>query len=104
MLLALDFYLDTAKEIVIAAPRSLREAEPLLAPLRAAFLPNRVIVLGVSGEPMKALADAVPLAEAKLAIGGKPTAYVRENLTCKLPTSDPAVFARQLADPPRNAR
>src|SRR5713101_4935521 len=43
MLLAVDFQLDVPKEIVIVTARSRAEAEPLLAELRATFLPNRVL-------------------------------------------------------------
>ena len=43
------------------------------------------------------MAKVATFVEEKLAIGGKPTAYVCEHRTCQLPTSDPAVLARQLA-------
>jgi uncharacterized protein YyaL (SSP411 family) len=39
----------------------------------------------------------IPLLEGKRAIAGKPTAYVCEQRVCELPTSDPAVFAKQIA-------
>ena len=42
MMLALDYWLDTPKEVVIVSKRSNAEAEPLLASLRGVFLPNRI--------------------------------------------------------------
>ncbi|MBI3697891.1 MAG: thioredoxin domain-containing protein [Acidobacteria bacterium] len=92
MLLALDFHLDTPKEIVIAAP-STAAAEPLLARLRSTFLPNRILVLvSPAHDPSK----LIPLVENKLPLKGKATAYVCEKRVCALPTSDPEVFTKQL--------
>ena len=96
MLLALDFHLDTPKEIVIVCPRRVSEAAPLLAQLRAAFVPNRVLALVPQGDELARLARLVPLVEGKVAQRGKATAYVCEHRVCELPTSDPAVFAKQL--------
>ena len=45
MLLAVDFHLDRPKEIVIVTPNSRSEAEPLLARLRAKFVPNRILIV-----------------------------------------------------------
>ena len=96
MLLALDFHLDTPKEVIIVTPRTRGQAEPFLARLRQTFLPNRV--LAVVPEPeLAAHAKLLPLVEGKRAINGKPTAYVCEKRVCELPTSDPEVFARQIA-------
>jgi hypothetical protein len=96
MLLALDFHLDTPKEIVIVVPRSRDQAEPLLAVLRRVFLPNRALVVAVEGDDLAAQQRLVPALEGKAARGGKPTAYVCEQWVCELPTTDPEVFARQL--------
>jgi hypothetical protein len=41
-------------------------------------------------------AALVPLVEGKFARDGVATAYVCENRICELPTTDPAVFARQI--------
>jgi hypothetical protein len=38
----------------------------------------------------------VPITAEKIAQDGKPTAYVCERRVCKLPTTDPETFARQL--------
>ncbi len=98
MLLAVDFRLDVAKEIVIVTPDSRAQAEPFLAVLRKTFVPNRVLAVVAAGEPLKELAALVPLVEGKTARGGKPTAYVCERQVCELPTTDPSRFAAQLAE------
>jgi uncharacterized protein YyaL (SSP411 family) len=94
MLLAVDFHRDVAKEIVIVTP-SWAEAEPLLHELRRTFVPNRVLAV-VEATDVAERAALVPLVRGKLAQGGVATAYVCETQVCKRPTTDPAVFARQL--------
>ncbi|HZR81188.1 MAG TPA: thioredoxin domain-containing protein [Candidatus Binatia bacterium] len=97
MLLAVDWRLDVPKEIAIVAPAARSEAEPFLAELRRAFVPNRVLAIAVAGRDLDLQAEAVPLLADKTARGGRATAYVCEHRVCKLPTNDPAVFARQIA-------
>ncbi len=94
MLVALDYRLDTPKEIVIVTARSRDAAAPFLTALREHFVPNRILAVVAGGEGPGAL---VPLVEGKVALGGKATGYVCENRLCELPTTDPAVFARQIA-------
>ena len=96
MLLALEFHLDTPKEIVIVTKGSRGEADPFLAELRKILLPNRVLAIVTEGDELSAHAQIIPLLDQKRAINGKPTAYVCEQRICELPTSDPAVFAKQL--------
>jgi uncharacterized protein YyaL (SSP411 family) len=50
------------------------------------------------GPGLEAQAKLIPLLEGKVARKGRPTAYVCEQGLCKLPTTDPEVFARQLTD------
>ena len=96
MQLALDFYLDTPKEVVIVTAKDRREAEPFLAVLRRNYLPNKVLAVVAEGSDLTALSAAIPLVKGKVARQGKPTAYVRQQGVCKLPTTDAAVFAEQL--------
>ena len=95
MLLALDWQLDAPKEIVISTAHSRAEAAPFLAELRKRFVPNRIVVLVAPDDDDQN--TMVPLIEGKTPLGGRTTAYVCENRVCDLPTSDPAVFARQIA-------
>jgi uncharacterized protein YyaL (SSP411 family) len=97
MLLAVDFFLDTPREIVIVTPNSRAEAEPFLAKLRLRFLPNRVLVIAAQGKDLSAQARLVPLLESKVARDGKAVAYVCEKGICELPTADSEVFARQIS-------
>jgi uncharacterized protein YyaL (SSP411 family) len=97
LLLAVDFHLDTPKQVVIVTRSARSQAEPMLARLHAAFVPNRVLVVAAEGADLVTQSRLVPLLEGKVARGGKATAYVCERRVCELPTSDPAQFAVQLA-------
>lgn len=91
MLLAVDFRLDTPKTIVIVTPAGKRhEAEPFLAEFRKHYLPNRALVVAEEGAER-------PLLQSQIAQHGKTTAYVCEKDLCKTPTTDPAIFAQQIA-------
>src|SRR5256712_12991307 len=90
----LDFYHGREKEIVIVSPPP-RYDRPLFDALGRAFVPNRIIVRTPEDEAAS-LAKLAPVLAEKIAIGGKPTAYVCEAMHCELPTSDPAVLAGQL--------
>ena len=64
-----------------------------MARFRSTFVPNRILVVVSTGQNV---AKLVPLAEGKLPLNGKATAYVCENRVCRLPTTDPEVFAKQI--------
>jgi hypothetical protein len=96
MLLALDYFLNTTKEVVLVRPASGANAEEMLAALRGTYTPNRIVVVVTEGSELERQSEIVPLLSGKRAIGGLTTAYVCENRVCKFPTTDPGVFTRQL--------
>ena len=93
---ALDRALDTPLEVVIVAPHDLAEAEPLLAEVRSAYLPDRSLVVTTTAQ-LPALLTLIPNLDGKAALNGQPTAFVCERTACKQPTSVPAELAAQLA-------
>ncbi|RMH38574.1 MAG: thioredoxin domain-containing protein [Deltaproteobacteria bacterium] len=95
MLLAIDFYLDRPKQIVVVVPHERAEAEAFVDQLATAYVPNRAVAIVRDGE-VPQVARRVPLVADKVAQGGEATAYVCEHRVCQLPTADPAVFARQI--------
>ena len=95
-LLALDFLLDSAKEIVIVTSQSRAEAEPLLARLRTTYVPNRVLLITTEGSALGELGRLSPLVVGKVAAKNQPMAYVCKHGVCDLPTTDPAVFEKQI--------
>jgi uncharacterized protein len=95
-LLALDFFLDSAKEIVIVTNHSRAEAEPLLARLRTTYVPNRVLLVATEGPSLEELGRLTPMVQGKVAGKNEAMAYVCKRGVCDLPTTDPAVFEKQI--------
>ena len=83
--------------------REREEAEPFLRVLRETFLPSRALLGAEEGEALDALAHVAPVARGRVAVGGKPTAYVCEKGQCQLPAISPEKLAGNLATvrPPR---
>jgi uncharacterized protein YyaL (SSP411 family) len=97
MFSAVDFQLDTPKEIIVVGNGNAQELNAMLAPLRQIYLPNRTLSVVAEADDLPAHAALSPMVKGKRARGGKVTAYVCENRVCKFPTEDPTVFAKQLA-------
>ncbi|MDH3520199.1 MAG: thioredoxin domain-containing protein [Myxococcales bacterium] len=96
MLLAIDFWLEGGKEVLLVRPHPDSDATPMLDVLRTTYLPNRIFALVAEGAQLEAHAALTPLLHDKRALDGKVTAYVCEDRMCRFPTSDPAVFGEQL--------
>jgi uncharacterized protein YyaL (SSP411 family) len=94
-LVALDYYLDVPREVAVVWPAG-ADPEPLLAVLRATFLPSRALAGAAEGSALAALAKLVPFTAEKIAQGGKPTGYVCRRGKCELPATDPDTFRTQL--------
>lgn len=91
-----DSLLDRPREVVIVHP-GVRDDPRLLTTIRARFSPNDVVVVTRESE-VAAAADLVPLLDGKRAQDAHSTAYVCTRGVCQLPTTDPAVLDRQLAE------
>ncbi|MBT5095997.1 MAG: thioredoxin domain-containing protein [Halobacteriovoraceae bacterium] len=92
-LLALDYHLDAAKEVVIVGKNDEQNTQKLLSTVRQNFLPNKVLAFGNNISR-----KYVPLVKDKVAIGGVATAYVCLENICKLPVRDPNKLKSQLDD------
>jgi len=97
MLLALDWRLDRPREVVVVTAGRRDGSEALLAPVRRAFLPNRILAVIPQGGRARDLETLLPLIQGKVARDGRATAYVCEQGVCQLPTTDPEILAKQLA-------
>ncbi|VAW61268.1 hypothetical protein MNBD_GAMMA08-1425, partial [hydrothermal vent metagenome] len=60
------------------------------------YLPNRVLSVVSEGADIKAQSKIISIAEGKVAIRKKTTAYVCTMGKCELPTTDVAKFIQQL--------
>jgi uncharacterized protein YyaL (SSP411 family) len=92
---ALDFYLNPGEEIAIVGDPVADDTRALLAEARRPYLPNGVIVLKRPRD--EAASERVPLLAGRGQVEGRATAYVCRNYVCRLPVTDPAALAEQLA-------
>src|ERR1043166_269866 len=91
---ALDFYLSTPKEIALITPVAAPDARPLAREIWSRYLPNKVAAQSLEGDARAA--SLIPLLRDRPAIGGRATAYVCENYTCRQPVTTPGELAAQL--------
>jgi uncharacterized protein YyaL (SSP411 family) len=94
-LCALDLYLGPVREVaVIGEPADERTRALADEVTSRRFLPNHV--LAVAGPDDVRSRDAVALLLERPQLDGRPTAYVCERFTCKLPVTHPVELAGQL--------
>ncbi|MFO0592085.1 MAG: thioredoxin domain-containing protein [Polyangiaceae bacterium] len=104
MLSALDLATDSPKQIAIVLPDGAargalsKEARPMLDILQKAFIPNAALAVGAAADLSGASFSKLPWTKDKPAKGGRTTAYVCILGACKLPVTDPAEFAKLLAE------
>ncbi len=94
MLRALRWRLSKPKQILFVA-RTRAEAKQFASAIRSSYAPQRIIAIAAEDD-IAMLSETIPLFEDKLAIRGRPTAYVCEERVCKLPAFDAEALVRQL--------
>ncbi|HVF54783.1 MAG TPA: thioredoxin domain-containing protein [Pyrinomonadaceae bacterium] len=93
-LCALDFYLSTPKEIVLVGAGSSGELESFAREVWRRYMPHKVVVMAASAD--ESATELVPLLRDRVAQGGRTTAYVCENYSCRQPVSTPEELGAQL--------
>jgi uncharacterized protein YyaL (SSP411 family) len=94
-LCALDLYLDRVREVAVVGDPGSDATRALVAEVTSRrFLPNHV--LAVTGPDDERSREEVALLLERPQIDGRPTAYVCERFTCKLPVTEPEELAAQL--------
>jgi uncharacterized protein YyaL (SSP411 family) len=93
-LCALDFYLDTAKEIALIGAAHSPQTISLAREIWSRYLPNKVVAQASPKDD--AAFEAIALLQGRSEIDGKPTAFVCQRFTCKKPVTTPAELAAQL--------
>jgi uncharacterized protein len=92
-LCALDLYLGPSHEIAIVGDPEGTGTQALLAEVfRERYLPNVVVAVA----PPSVVPEGLALLEDRPQRDGKPTAYVCQRFTCKLPVTEPDDLRRQL--------
>ena len=78
-------------ELAIAGDPAHPSTRALAAVATEGFRPN--LVLAVAADPA---ASVIPLLQGRELVGGRPTAYLCREFTCRLPVTDPAALREQL--------
>ncbi|MBS1965433.1 MAG: thioredoxin domain-containing protein, partial [Chloroflexi bacterium SZAS-1] len=92
-LAAAEFALGTPHEIALVGDPAAPDMQALCAVIFQPFRPNKVVVQRGSA----AAAFTSPLLEGRTQLDGRATAYVCQHYACRLPVTDPAALAAQLA-------
>jgi uncharacterized protein YyaL (SSP411 family) len=86
---ALDFFLDSPKEVAIVGPADSAATDALRQAAFEPFVPNKIVAgPGVS----------IPLLEGRELRNGQALAYVCEHYVCQAPTADPGELRRLMTD------
>jgi len=88
MLVALDFSLGQAQQIVVSGVRDSKETSALLEEVHRHFLPNKILLLADGSDGQRYLEEKLEMLRAMKPINGKSTAYVCENFTCLAPMTN----------------
>ena len=89
MLMALDFALGPAQEIVIAAGESSPEVPAFLRAIYSRFLPNKVVAFHPeAGKGREAIEAIAPYLKNQLPLKGRPAVYVCKNYVCRFPVTE----------------
>ena len=88
MMAAIDFFLSTPKQIVIAGRRDSADTRKFLEEIARRYLPNKILLLADGGSNQEYLATRLSFLASITPLENKATAFVCENYTCDLPTND----------------
>lgn len=104
MLIALDFSIGPAQEIVIAAEADQPDTKEMLRLIHRKFLPNTVIMFHQTGKAGEAIEKIIPFVKFQVAINGKATAYVCQNYVCKQPVNEISALEKLLVNVVKNQK
>ena len=85
-------------EVVIAGDPGADDTAALIATVREMYLPHAAVLLVPSGPTGAAIRKLAPFTEAYTPVQGKAAAYVCQDFTCQLPTTDPDKLTRLLEE------
>jgi len=96
MLVAMDLARATPRHVVIAGDPAAADTRALIREFERSFRPYDVLLVVGGGERQKRLAALVPFVAPLATRDGRATAYVCVDYACRLPTTDPKIFAAEL--------
>jgi uncharacterized protein YyaL (SSP411 family) len=98
MLVALDFALGPAFEIVIAGEQDSEDTQKMIDAIGQRFLPRKILLVRGTEHQRRALDRLAPFTKFHASINGKATAHVCIDFSCKLPTDRPEQMLQLLGE------
>jgi uncharacterized protein YyaL (SSP411 family) len=98
LMVAADFSIGPAHEVVVCGNPQAPDTRKMLAMLRGRFMPNKVIIVKPDDAEESEIVRLAPFVAAYHAIDDKATAYVCTNHACRLPTTDPEEMLKMLGE------
>jgi uncharacterized protein YyaL (SSP411 family) len=96
MLCAFIDSLSKPRQIVIAGNLSKEDARRMWSEIHRRHLPNTVLLMADGGKNQKELSEFMPFLSTIKPLNGKATAYVCQDYTCQVPTTDLKVLEKLL--------
>ena len=93
----LHFTLSPATELVIVGDPEAPDAREMLALLEENFFPDIIALVKNPADQTDRLAALAPFTADHTSINGKATAYVCQDYSCKIPTTDPSLLFKLLS-------
>jgi uncharacterized protein len=100
LMVALDFAVGPAFEVVISGNPQAEDTRAMLEALRGHFVPNKVVLLRSDAPEGGDLARLAAFTQSQTSIDGKATAYICKHFRCNSPTTDIATMLRNLSSAP----
>jgi len=97
-MIALQRGAGSSLEVVIAGDRGTADTAALIATVREMYLPHAAVLLVPPGQAGAAIRKLAPFAKAYEPVEGKAAAYVCQDFSCQLPTTDPEKLGRLLEE------
>lgn len=88
LMVAVDFAAGPSYEVVVAGHPDAVDTRAMLNSLNTRFIPNKIVLLRTTGQEKPDITEIAPFTKEQSAIGGRATAYVCRNYSCKEPTAD----------------
>ncbi len=88
LLVAVDFAVGPAYEVVIVGDSQASDTREMLKAIRRRFVPNKVVILRPTERELPDIDHIAPWTKYQVSIDDKATAYVCLNYSCQLPTTD----------------
>ncbi|KCZ71535.1 thioredoxin domain-containing protein [Candidatus Methanoperedens nitroreducens] len=98
-MVALDFAIGPASEVVITGDSQANDTKAMLAALRQEFIPDKIVVFRPGEIELPEIIRLVEYTRYLSSTDGRATAYVCQNYSCKLPTTDTGKMLELLTTP-----